>query len=590
MSSPKKPRRSQLWVSPSQIENYLLCNRKWWFKSVAKLAEVMKGSTTFGTVLHAVAERYLRADDTGRGPDGKPVDLYPPGWEVAKERDGSTKALDEIEQGFVRRLIDQAIEQGILARMPGRKVEFEFKFPVAYSDDGELEILAVGYIDELLPLEVSDHKTTKNMRYAKSARALKKSVQMMLYAKVALERMREQGSPLPESLTLTHKVYCKNPDDLRVRRTRAKVTPAEVEQFWTSTIVPTSRRMLDTKKTYSEWHDVPQPEDLAKACNAYGGCSYAPICTGRETPDQYRKRLEIHAKRAHTPSAQSTPNRDSEGDPKVNIFQKRLDARRQASNGATAAPAVNGGPSATEEKPAPAPAPAAAEAAPADAPSEAPPWARSGCEACKGTGFNSKGAPCRICDSMQRTEGKVTSADFVIVAEGDGTVVWEPKAGDAAAGSAEVAGTGGDVTVEEKEQPPEVEPEVAAPPKEKSPEESGAEVPEPKDVVPQRPRGRPPKSFTLCIGCAPTRVSGKTISLDQVFAKYAAQVAESQGAESYYVMDAFRRRDILCAGAEKIATEFGSAVVIAVPQSPDTRAFVEALRPYAQFVFEGVAG
>jgi CRISPR/Cas system-associated exonuclease Cas4 (RecB family) len=52
-----KARSDSAKFSISQIENYELCPRKWWFQSVRKMPVWSKQSQVIGTVLHSVLER-----------------------------------------------------------------------------------------------------------------------------------------------------------------------------------------------------------------------------------------------------------------------------------------------------------------------------------------------------------------------------------------------------------------------------------------------------------------------------------------------------------------------------------------------------
>jgi CRISPR/Cas system-associated exonuclease Cas4 (RecB family) len=92
MAKPKWDSRvykeNELVMSPSQLENYLQCPRKWWFNSIRKMPELeqKKDNFDFGNVLHEAAARWISADDTGRDHNGQPVDLFPDGWDVQEGR------------------------------------------------------------------------------------------------------------------------------------------------------------------------------------------------------------------------------------------------------------------------------------------------------------------------------------------------------------------------------------------------------------------------------------------------------------------------------------------------------------------------
>src|SRR5690606_14628198 len=123
-------KRLDIITSPTQHETFDLCNRKWWLGNVRKLKTPAIRGHVFGSVLHAVAERYLRADDLGRDPaTGLPVDLYPEGWhrsynKYTGELEGE---LTPDEQDRLRRMVAEAIQAGVLERQPNRRVEREFR-------------------------------------------------------------------------------------------------------------------------------------------------------------------------------------------------------------------------------------------------------------------------------------------------------------------------------------------------------------------------------------------------------------------------------------------------------------------------------
>lgn len=447
---PRDPKRKMI-LSVSQVETYDMCARKWWFGSGLpkpdRLPQVERGSQTFGTVLHAVCERFLSADDLGRDKHGNPVDLYPPGWQECVQEFGSSKGrrdrVDDADAARIKLLITQAIEKGVLVRMPGRRVEHPFNLPLGTYKGVEVEL--TGKIDLLLHDTVVDHKSAKSMAYAKSANALKKSVQMMVYAKVALEEARRRGEALPATITLQHNVFCKDPDDLRVRKTTTDAadggnpTVAEIEKFWTnflSHVEPmldlraTPLRIVEGGRLVENWSATPEPTAFAQACNAFGGCPYRTICTGRESAQTYVKRT---AAIISPPAPQIEPKEE----PYMAIdIASRLAAKRAAAAGGV--PPVQ--PS-QQPKPDPDPVTAAviAQAAPAtyvpgpvgtvgpvtlptaqgDAGlhPDAAPWTRANCTPCKGadglrSGWNSKGNPCGVCTNLNDKEGKPTYKNY----------------------------------------------------------------------------------------------------------------------------------------------------------------------------------
>lgn len=327
----QRKRRRTCSFSPSQMETFVLCPRKWWFKSVRLLYDPPKGSTTFGTVLHAVLERWLSADQTGRcTKTGQEVDLYPPGWtrainQYTGEFDGEVSATEIV---LIQKLVNMAIEEGILCRIPGRKIEQHFKkviMQLACVDCGGVgcsscnmtgvgtEIYSTGFIDLVTPEGIEDHKTTSNMQYAasnrpKASRYLGGNLQIMLYARMQLQELLEQGQPLPQTYSVTHNVYLKNQQKPRVKKVSVTLFTQAIFDFWTEKVEPLVRWMAHYRSVAERWHQVPDNSEKG-ACNAYGGCPYLPICTGREDETRYEDRVAAYKKERYhaTASFQATP-------------------------------------------------------------------------------------------------------------------------------------------------------------------------------------------------------------------------------------------------------------------------------------------
>jgi len=107
-------------------------------------------------------------------------------------------------------------------------------------------------------------------------------------------------------------------------------------------------------------------------------------------------------------------------------------------------------------------------------------------------------------------------------------------------------------------------------------------------LKPQEPqRGRPKDGFKLCINCTPTRTSKKLLRLEDVYAQFAQQIADSSGANNFFELDAFARRDAMARVAKSVADFIGSQTVTCFARSPDMDHFLLALSPLAQEIYEG---
>lgn len=290
-------------LSISQISKYLECPRRWWFDRVVRLpsdGQDTKGkySRAFGSILHAVVERFLDADASGRGKDGQPVNLYPKGWMWDQE---TGIRLTPDDEKIVQTLVAQAIDRGILARQPGGVVEDEF-FGILYQDPNAPEYRGVvaisGKIDYQYGTTIEDHKTAKSTRYLKSEdeqspKYLGKDPQLLLYALVAGRRL---GLTITDEMTIRHNYYVKEPEP-RVEERHVTVT---MKQCWEAVqgLAKESKKILPLakKKNADLWATVPGALDGAgqgpSACNSYGTqCPYIGICSRSETPTKYRLRM-----------------------------------------------------------------------------------------------------------------------------------------------------------------------------------------------------------------------------------------------------------------------------------------------------------
>lgn len=579
-------------TSPSQVSNFELCARKWWLQSVVKLPTPETDAKHFGTIFHSVVERYFRADDTGRGPDGKPVDLFPPGWDIAyaqKWRDGvpintdkPVYKLSPKEAALMREMIEQGVEHGVLERRPGREIEKRFSFEVV---DG---IIAQGSIDVFVPpYEIQDNKTTKQWRYAKGEKALAQDRQVLWYAYVALQWAKEAKGIIPAKFLVRHNVFCKDPnEERRVKKTEVWVSREDVEAAWAE-VRQLTRDMLRVSKIQSP-ADIPDPDP--GACRAFGGCPFLRLCGRQETIDRYTQRV-----RALNASRHSLALSNSEKEETMSVFDNLMKAKRGTSPApeAPAIPVVN--PPRQEPVKAPAPTTVSEDPPPMrlDAAKEVyaacgkPPWADPECKACGQAwhnGFNSRGAPCRICLTTAPAAGRpVELSRFVVVPFG-----WE----EAAAAPAP-APTSAPAAKEEEPKPApeapddtldeEVAPTIA---------EAAAQPPKVgrRKATDSNPHGagRKPKTFTLLLGCAPIRVSGKVLLIEDIFKQFRDELCEAKGVDNFWDLDAWRRKDAMSYVAEQIADRLGTATVVCTASSgsQDLKAFIDALRPYASTIIQ----
>ena len=612
--------------SASQIEADERCRRYFWFRHLANLPEEQSDAQRFGTVLHGVVERWLKADSSGRGSDGKSIDLYPAGWD---------EGISPVEADLVKKLVTAAVESAVIERHPGTFVEAEFRH-VPLVPRATIR----GYIDVVAPDGIHDHKTSKNVeRYAKSPAALRINTQLLLYSKIWLEDRKIDGKPIPERVLIRHNYFSKNPAAPIVRPVTAYVTPDEVETAWNRVQVR-ALEMLDLKRAAGArsmeevdalWRQVPgaapagalqiiQSAGFDHPCGQYGGCPYADVCGGTKKPSEYAAEVSRRNEAAARKDQASAEIKN--GDQKImgtNIFAARL-----AANGTTTAPpaattAVIPPPATTSSAPvAAATSPQQAIAAPPastrQAPVGSPPWGRVECGACAGVGFNSRGDVCRPCRGNANSQGK-PSPDWFELSYDDGEASWEVKKEHAAdvertlgprgaGGAIRIVPSSKAVVQERAQAPSQASPQPAQPFAAQSPVVQVPQAASTQQAPPQTPSATPQAAvqvptqaaapiqpgqnaptkfkFTLCVGCLPKGVA--SIRLEEVIARQLARMAQDRGLAHFAQIPVFDRRDLLTALAPKIAEEekFGSKwVACERSQSPDVNGLIEALEGIA---------
>lgn len=248
-------------------------------------------ATIFGDVLHAVCERFLRADDRGLDEKGQPVNLYPtePDWRTMYNRFDKTKTLysvSDTEAALIKTLVAESISQGVLVREPGRKIEKDVECVI--HNKGFVKVVLRGFVDLDNPREITDHKSAKSTKWILSKKKLVKSIQMMGYAKAKLIE-GHQGN-----IWLTHNNFIKDFDTPKVIKRSVEVTQMEVEEFFQETMLPLVKRMLDLyikypKHLIHQWRKIPGANDPNRSCNYHYGkpCPYIGVCGGTCTIDTY---------------------------------------------------------------------------------------------------------------------------------------------------------------------------------------------------------------------------------------------------------------------------------------------------------------
>lgn len=641
-----KRAKNQLIISASQLSVFMTsCMRKWALKSVRKLPERATKATGIGTVVASCCERWLLADDNGYDQEtGDPVEVFPSGWEVPENKFGSDMPhppLTPAEQAMVKALIQTAVDQGTLQRVPGRVPEKSIWMHVC-SHEG-IDVILTGNVDLDAPGIIEDHKTVKTMKYALSPNKLREDIQLLTYAGA---NAKENNLDPDDTIWLSHNYFCKDPEKPRVEKRKADITAKRALDFWNNELVPAAKHMVEMRARYKTFMDAPHCKENYgewKGCKAYGGCSYLGICHGTYSENAYEFNMAKDKKAAEN----NTPTKPN----------KNMSLSSLIKNKGNAAPASTTSAGTDLNPPAPANAgqPASASQSQSSGLSPnpgVPPWAvdGKGCKACQNNefpGFDSEGVPCRVCLVRTKRLG-VLLEHFDIVSE-DGTVTWALKDEfiDSVPYYTEWIEAGGDiegvlnlkaptVTVKEKSAPPvpekplqeetspagettaasEPAPESDKPSDDPLPaseetkagtseEDKAAEPKSGAKKTDKKKTGRPPASFKLMVGgsvCKFTnskRGTGKGIvfgdDLVQAGIEYIMEELQDDSVESFYELDPFKRVDALKVWADTILVEKmrDDKDYIIFPVEPkgvsEIGAILGVLRQHAEFIFYGNA-
>jgi len=515
----EKPMR----ISATQIKAFA-CPRKWALERIWGLSLPMGDAFAWGSILHRIMERWLKANDNGRDNAGNPVDPFAGKWWVWEER-GTFFAMDAADQELVRTLFTKAVSQGIIKRTPGRMIETWIKMQVIPG------VEMVGKVDNLNYKFgiVEDHKTSSKKRYALSEAALRKDIQMMSYAKYLIDEV-----PGLDYVRLKHNYFIKDHKNPEVFERSVLVPRDEVEAFWQDEIIPIVKQMLEVEKQIKvekkTWEEIPRTGAL---CNAYGGCAFQRLCAGSETFEGCKVRLERMGKKILEQMEAK----------KMGIFDKI-----KKDNEVKDAEVKEEAETATPEVP--------AQQGEAPTPQAPPEWAQPGCKACEGTGYNSKGKPCRICQQVYKIRGKAT---------------------------------------------PPSSPPSPPQPKADAPQVTNYEKPTEAPTPPKkRGRGRPRKEetaskekkekkesnkFTLYINCVPTK--GKKGEMLDVLIEEIMMDAKAENEEKFKALDFYQKRELVINALRRDMYEIPTHL-IGRENTPLQKAVLAFLRSRAKVVVEAL--
>lgn len=307
-----------LIISPSQLESFRLCERKWYFKSVMKLPDKQHPAAAEGVYAHEQAEKRHR---------GEPFEELP-------------HVMALVEANFLGR-----------PKEPGVEIEITVAAEVAgVRMTGRIDILNTTgvYVDPMgVPRdargshEIGDMKY-KNPRYWLSASGLRDDLQMNLYAHALLDGPKARfparlpdGSAGMDFIRLSHLYASRSPP-----YDRAKVTVLRHREEVAAWVERVAVPSVEALRKASACTDVSQTRaSPGAACRAFGGCAYEPVCTKRQGSEEIvydlMASLEIRSK--------EVTKEDDVGDVFASLHQRRKDEKAAAAGGAAGGAAAGNG-------------------------------------------------------------------------------------------------------------------------------------------------------------------------------------------------------------------------------------------------------
>ncbi len=291
--------------SVSQAKTHNGCNRKGYLEKVQKLPLKFADSTTRGSILHEVKERYLLADEQGLDENGEPANLYPEGWrnktDYVRDEDGNDtdeikqeKTITLVEAEWIKRSVQHAIDKGYLWRPPGRVVEYGFEEELLPAEGDLPPVILIGFIDLAYENTIGDHKSCKNLNWVlnddpTSSKYLGADLQMLVYCYYWAHKRLREGHPLPETMTLEHYQHPyqdKNKKDGKGLPPK----PVRVTVTWDEILIGHERIKAiaaDARRTRLAAESYKDMEQNLESCGAYGGCPFRHICSGQESLEMY---------------------------------------------------------------------------------------------------------------------------------------------------------------------------------------------------------------------------------------------------------------------------------------------------------------
>jgi CRISPR/Cas system-associated exonuclease Cas4 (RecB family) len=239
--------RPAIYISPSQIETFRVCPRKWAFAKIDRIPQPQSPAAAFGEACHKYREDWLNFgtpppsdDKAGKTALAGLEHLPPPG-------------IADVE---VKLDMQHTLDNGKLLAVTGR-VDFFVENQTEEKLFGELGIPLVG-----------DHKTSSDEKWVKTPEKLKGGdAQAAIYGAWALAKTNAQAVDLHWS----YMIKAASPRQLQIK---TRMTIAEIAEQY-GKVVEDAKKMIVFREGNIPAKEV---EPNARGCDAFGGCPYREIC------------------------------------------------------------------------------------------------------------------------------------------------------------------------------------------------------------------------------------------------------------------------------------------------------------------------
>ena len=253
-------------VSPSQVNTFRTCERKWGHEKIGGHVEPEKQGTALGTYVHGILEAYA---EHGTAPDTEETWQFEPG---AKTFYPGVIALNMITR--VMPPPGVAVTEGEFEFQPGPNDPIVRGFVDLGYEGSEHSFPELDAIDGPV-LVVVDHKTSSNpKKWGKTEESLPKDPQAIMYAMAALHEWRQSNTGPPPLVLCAWNYGATSGKPSGGKIVFALFTPKEVFAAFKA-LLPTIRKIARLRK------ERPDPNTLkfnAGACSMYGGCPHRDRC------------------------------------------------------------------------------------------------------------------------------------------------------------------------------------------------------------------------------------------------------------------------------------------------------------------------